>query len=80
MECTHDIEAGTETGKHCFYCARPVPCPGPGVVGSFNRAFLSLNKVGNNADIDIRVFTTPKQEIAVTKCYPSEDRTTGLGF
>ena len=36
-----------------------------------NRVFHKLHEIGNNANIGIRGFTTRKQKIPVTKCYPS---------
>ena len=37
--------------------------------GYANRSFHKLDKIGNNANIDIRDFTMQKQNIPVTKCY-----------
>ena len=39
--------------------------------------FLQTHNIGNNADISIRDFTSWKQKIPITKCYPSEYWTPG---
>ena len=44
---------------------------------SFEFSFLQTHNIGNNANIGIKVFTTWKQNIPVTKCYPSEYWTPG---